>query len=47
MTGEEIFRELGGIDSQLVLSAAPGIKIKKNIYFKKYIYLFQFIPRNQ
>ena len=39
MTGEEIFRELGGIDSQLVLSAAPGIKIKKNIYFKKWISL--------
>ena len=29
MTGEEIFRELGGIDSQLVLNAAPEVKVKE------------------
>lgn len=39
MTGEEIFREIGGIDSQLVLNAAPGVKVNKKIYYKKWISL--------
>jgi hypothetical protein len=33
MTGEEIFRELGKIDSQFILNAAPGVKlVKKRSY---------------
>ena len=39
MTGEEIFREIGGIDSQLVLNAAPGVKVNKKIHYKKWISL--------
>lgn len=29
MSGEDIFKELGGIDDRFVLSAAPGEKIKR------------------
>ena len=36
MTGEEIFRELGGIDSQLVLNAAPGVKVKRKSLFLRW-----------
>lgn len=37
MTGEEIFRELGGIDSQLVLNAAPGVQVNMKKSYKKLI----------
>lgn len=37
MTGEELFRELGGIDSQLVLNAAPGAKVSEKKHYSKWI----------